>query len=327
MANIKHVAARAGVSTATVSKYLNGITVRKKNELAIENAIKELDYQLNNIARGLRTSKSHTIGILIPDLAFSFFTQMISDIENRLEDYGYSSIVCDYKSNPDLEAKKFKFLLSKQVDGIIMAPMDTAQEFTKDVTIPIVYIDQLLNDPSRDYVIVNNCGASYHAITYILSRGHKSVGLINGPMNTYTARERLKGYYNAFCDAGLQFDTNYIKFKNFDITSGYELTHELLDLPVPPTALFATNNDLTIGAILALNERKVMIGRDISLIGYDNFEIAMTLTPKLTIVSQPIEEISKVAVSTMLKRLRGEGPPCVTTLETELILQDSVKQL
>lgn len=318
---------RAGVSTATVSKYLNGTTVRKKNEIAIEEAIKELNYQLNTIARGLRTNKSHTIGILIPDLSFSFFTQIISDIENRLEDYGYSSIVCDYKSDPELEAKKFKFLLSKQVDGIISAPMNTKPDFTENVNIPIVYIDQLLDDPGKDYVIIDNSRASYNAVSHILANGHTKIGLINGPMSAYTARERLKGYYNAFCDAGIQFDSRYIKFKSYDISSGYELAHELLDLPDPPTAIFATNNDLTIGAILALNERKVIIGRDISFVGFDNFEIAMTLTPKLTIVSQPIEEIGKVVVTALLKRLKGESTPSVVKLDTDLIIQDSVVPL
>lgn len=310
-----------------MSKYLNGVTVRRKNEEAIKSAISELDYQLNNIARGLRTNKSHTIGILIPDLAFSFFAQTISEVENRLEEYGYSSIVCDYSSDRELEEKKFRFLLSKQVDGMIIAPTNTSPEYAKNVSIPIVYLDQLLDDPSRDYVIINNRGASYNAVKYILSLGHTKIGLINGPMSAYTARERLKGYYDAFCDAGLQFDSRYIKSQKYDISSGYALTYELLDLPDPPTAIFATNNDLTVGTILALNERNVQIGRDISLVGFDNFEIAMTLTPKLTIVSQPIEEISKTAVSVMLKRLSGEGTPCVNSFETDLLIQDSVIRL
>ena len=324
MANIKEVAQRAGVSTATVSKYLNGVTVKEKNKEAIDRAIRELDYSINPIARGLRTNRTHTIGILIPDLRFSFFTELVSDIENRLEDLGYSSIICDYKSSPELEEKKIGFLLSKQVDAIIIAPVNPSFEVTREVGVPIVYVDQMLDDPSRDYIVINNEKASYNAVKYIISKGHNRIGFINGPMSAYTARERLKGYYSAFCDAGMQFDSCYIKSGEFDIPSGYALTCELLDLPDPPTAIFATNSDLTTGAILALNERNCMIGRDVSLVGFDNLDIASVVTPKLTIVTQPIEAMGTATVSSLMMRLKGEGEPGVTMLDTELLIQGSV---
>lgn len=327
LANIKQVAELAGVSTATVSKYLNGVTVRDKNKEAIDRAIKELDYSINSIARGLRTSRSCTVGILIPDLRFSFFTAVISDIENRLEEHGYSTIICDYKSDPELEAKKIRFLLSKQVDAIIIAPVGPSYEATRDVGVPIVYIDQMLDDPSRDYVVVDNAKASYNALKHIISMGHERVGLINGPMSAYTARERLKGYYSALCDAGIAPDSRYIKSREYDIPSGHDLTCELLDLPEPPTAIFATNSDLTMGAVLALNERHASIGRDISLVGFDNFEVAEVVTPKLTIVSQPIEEIGAAAVSVLMRRLEDDGEPGVVMLETELVIQGSVSDI
>ncbi len=327
MANIKEVAQLAGVSTATVSKYLNGITVKEKNKESIDRAIRELDYRINTIARGLRTNRSSTVGLLIPDLRFSFFTQLITEIENMLEEFGYSAIVCDYKSDPAIEEKKIRFLLDKQVDALIIAPVNTSVAARRDIGVPIIYIDQLLDDRSRDYIILNNERASDSAVAYLISMGHTRIGIINGPMSAYTARERLKGYYSAFCDAGLSVDPRYIKNGRFDMHSGYVLASELLDSEEPPTAILATNSDITTGAVIAIKERGLTLGRDMSLVGFDNMEIARVLTPKLTIVMQPISEIGRATVMTLMKRLSGEGEPGITMLDGELVTQGSVADL
>ena len=327
MANIKEVAQLAGVSTATVSKYLNGVTVKEKNKESIDRAIKELNFRVNTIARGLRTNRSGTVGLLIPDLRFAFFTELISEIENALEEHGYSAIVCDYRSDPEIEEKKIRFLLDKQVDALIIAPVNTSADEGRDIDVPIIYLDQFIDEKPRDFILIDNARASAGAVSHLISMGHTRIGIINGPMSAYTARERLKGYYSAFCDAGQNVDTRYIKSGKFNVHSGYALTSELLDSEEPPTAILATNSDITTGAVIAVKERGLTIGKEISLVGFDNLEIARVLTPKLTIVMQPIAEIAKATVMTLMKRLSGEGEPGVTMLEAELVLQGSVADI
>lgn len=329
---IKDVAKYTGLSISTISKYLNGGNVLEPNKELIEKAIQKLDFKVNEMARGLKTSRSMTVGVLIPSLENIFFTSIVSHIESILLQEGYSTILCGYKESPELEEKKLQFLLDKMVDGIVMMPLFDNDDLVKMVIakgIPIVLIDRLINNISCDVVLVDNLNASYNAVEQLIVNGHRRIGIIVGPKNIYTAQERLKGYIRVLEDYCLEVDPCLIKYGDYKIQSGYDLLQELMGIDPPPTAIYVTNYEMTVGSIIAINENNIKIPEDLSLIGFDNLDLARIVRPPLSIVVQPVKQIGETAARVLLKRLRSDlsGFPLVARLKTELLLRDSIKKV
>lgn len=331
-ATIKDVAKYTGLSIATISKYLNGGNVLEENRKLIEEAIRALDFKVNEIARGLKTNKTMTIGVLIPDFNNLFFTTIVSNIENVLIKNGYSTILCDYKNDIELEKEKFNFLVNKQVDGIIIIPQGDIGGYIKEQlkkNIPLVLVDRALEDVECDTILVDNMNASYNAVEHLITRGHRRIGIIRGPDNIFTSIERLKGYIRVHKDYSMKIDESLVKKGDNDVESGYRCLNELMEMDVPPTAVYITNYEMTLGAIMAINERNVKVPDDLSVIGFDNLHIARIVKPPLTIVVQPMEQIGEVAANTVLKRIKGDmsNYPSMVRLKTELMINQSVKDL
>lgn len=331
-ATIKDVAKYTGLSIATISKYINGGNVLEKNRTLVDKAIKALDFKVNEIARGLKTNKSMTIGVLIPDFKNIFCTTIVSNIENVLLQNGYSTIICDYKQSSELEKEKFSFLVNKMVDGIITIPHGSNAGSIQNLlsrNVPVVLIDRALEGVGCDTVLVDNLNASYNAVEHLIIKGHKRIGIICGPDNIFTAGERLKGYVRVHEDYSMKTDESLIKKGDYEIDSGYKLLNELLELENPPSAVFVTNYEMTLGAIMALNERDIKIPEDLSIIGFDNLQMARIVKPLLSIIVQPMEQIGEAAANILLKRLKGDmsNYPFMLRLKTELQINKSVKEL
>ncbi len=329
---IKDVAKYTGLSISTISKYLNGGNVLEPNKKSIEEAIQALDFKVNEMARGLKTSRSMTVGVLIPSLENIFFTSIVSHIESILLQEGYSTILCDYKESPVLEEQKLQFLLDKMVDGIVMMPLTDNDDLIKTVIakeIPIVLIDRLINNINCDVVLVDNLNASYNAVEQLIMHGHRRIGIIVGPENVYTAQERLKGYIRVHKDYRLEVDPCLIKYGDYKMQSGYNLLKELIEIDPPPTAVYVTNYEMTVGSIIAINENNIKIPEDLSLIGFDNLDLARIVKPPLSVVVQPVQQIGETAAQVLLKRLRNDlgGFPLIARLKTELLLRDSIKKV
>lgn len=330
---IKDVAKATGLSIATISKFINGGNVLDNNKVLIENAIKELGFKVNEIARGLKTNKTMTIGVLIPDLKNVFCTTIVSIIENILIQNGYSTIICDYKQNSELEKMKLDFLVNKKVDGIITIPYDGSDaQGIQDLlnkNIPVVLIDRAIKGISCDTVLVDNLNASYDSVEQLIVKGHKRIGIICGPENIFTAEERLKGYIRVHEDYSMKIDDSLIKKGDYEIESGYSLLNELIDSDTPPTAVFVTNYEMTLGAIMAVNERNIKMPDELSFIGFDNLQMAKIVKPTLSIVVQPMELIGETAANILLRRLKGDMSnfPTMFRLKTELIIRDSIREL
>lgn len=331
-ATIKDVARRTGLSIATISKYINGGNVLEQNKELIENAIRELGFKVNEMARGLKTSKTMTVGILIPNLEQIFSTSIVSSMEDMLLKHGYSTIICDYRENPELEKEKLNFLVNKMVDGIVMMPLNISPSCIQEVMdgkIPIILIDRILKDISTDVVLVDNLNASYDAVEQLIIKGHRRIGIICGPENIYTAQERLKGYLRVHEDYSLEVHNELVKYGDYKLENGYELLKELVSLDYPPTALYVTNYEMTMGAIIAINENNIKVPEQLSIIGFDNLEMARVVKPPLSIVVQPMKQIGETAAQILLKRLNGDlgGFPVMHRLKTEILIKNSVKQL
>lgn len=327
MATIKEVARMAGVSTATVSKYLNGVNLKERNRIAVQNAIETLDYKLNPTAQGLRKGKTMTIGVLLPELNNLFAMSIVSVIEDILIKKGYSTIICYYKSDKNQEFKKLHFLLNKMVDGIIAMPYYLKSEDFKNIKIPVVFVDR---KPHEDCscVLIDNKEASYEATQHFIKNGHSKIGILLGPRDVYTAKERYKGYCDAFTDNGIPLVERYVMSGEYDVMSGHDMTLELIRQKDCPTAIFATNYELTLGAVIALNEKNINIPDEISFIGFDNLELAQVVKPRITIVAQPVQQLGKEVARLILESIENnQRRKSMIELKANLIVQDSVKRI
>lgn len=329
---IKDVAKLANVSIATVSKYINGITVKEQNRRAIDEAVKALNYKVNTIARGLKTNRTMTVGVLIPSLENIFATSIVSHIEKVLLQNGYSTIICDFNQDVSLENGKFDFLIEKFVDGIIIMPLGISEERIRtalEKDIPIVMIDRAMKGCECDVVLADNLNASYNAVEQLITRGHKEITIICGPQSIYTAEERLKGYLRVHEDYNMKVNEDNIKYGDYEIQSGYDIMKDILGGGSPPTAVFITNYEMTLGAVMAINESNVKVPEELSVIGFDNLQLAKVVKPNLAIVVQPIQQIGESAANLILKRLKGDKSnfPAMLRLKTEIFPGESVRSI
>ncbi len=306
-ATIKDVAKLAGVGLATVSSYINGGSVREHNRIKIENAIKELNYEANEIARGLKTNKSKTIGIIIPELDSNFYAAICMKIEDILRPLGYAIIITDSRSNKEREDEAIDFLQKKRVDGLIIVPSTKNSEKIKAFSAsgcPVVLLDRLL--PGIEgcaSVIIDNIQAASVATNRLIDAGHKNIGIIIGPEEIFTSTERKKGYRKALEDNNITYREELVVHGNYTISGGMSATTKLIEQNSDLTAIVLTNYDMTIGAIITLNERGIKVPKELAIIGFDSNDFAKALTPVLEVVVQPLDEIAKNAADALLTRL------------------------
>jgi LacI family transcriptional regulator len=327
-ATLKDIARVTGLSLATLSKYLNGGNVLDKNRAAIETAIETLGYQVNTMARSLKTRRSMTVGVLIPDLENAFSTSIVSSLENRLLQAGYSTLICDYRQSEQLEQEKFDFLAERQIDGLVMMPLGGCADRLSHLQsrqVPVVLIDRPVRGCTCDVVLINNRAAACAAVSRLLQAGHRRIGIVSGPRGIHTADERLQGYHEALLAAGLAIDDDLVREGRYDAESGYHQTLALLQVTPSPTALFVTNHEMTFGSILALQARSISIPDQLSVIGFDNQILAKVLKPPLSIVLQPIRQIGETAAEILLERMQGrQGQPEIRLLAAAFIEGGSV---
>lgn len=321
----KDIQKMTGLSLSTISKYFNGGNMREQNRLAVEKAIAELDFRVNDLARGLKSRRSRTIGVLLPELNSTFHTAIIAEVEKILRRHGYGTIICDSHLDAAQEQQALQFLMDKMVDGIIAVPYDKTGKslaIAKEREIPVVLIDRLL--PGYDAVILDNEGASRLAVQEFIACGHREIGLLCGPDGIYTMRARRRGFEHALREYGLS--ARHIVSGQVTVQGGYESAMLLLRGPQRPTAVFCSNYEITLGTVIALNECNLHVPDQISLIGFDNLELAQVVKPALTMVVQPMQEIASAAASRMLCLLEGPSnkTPQIKTLCAELVRGQSV---
>lgn len=334
MATIKDLAKKTGLGLGTISKYLNGGNLREENRVAIEAAIEELGFTVNEFARGLKTSRSRTIGVIIPELSNLFITSIITVVEDILRKSGYAVIICDCRTDTEEEKEAVRFLLQKRVDGIINMPVNQDGSHlvpALEKEIPVVLLDRMVTQSQNglDAVLVDNASASCKATQALIQAGHKNIGILLGPKDIYTSSQRLQGYRKALEQNSLPFQPKYCAFSDYTVQGGYESMKHLISLS-GLTSVFVTNYEMTLGAIISLNELSVAIPQQISIIGFDNLHLAKAIQPQLTIVTQPVEEIGTHTAEILLQRLAPEGkntPSRLVTLSAKLVPGGSVAKI
>jgi LacI family transcriptional regulator len=332
---VHDVAKHAGVAVGTVSRYLNGYKLLEENRLKIEQAIEELGFKENLIAKGLKRNRSMTIGVIIPQYRAVFFMVVTTFLEHILATKNYSLLLCNYENDLQLLQHKLRFAKERFVDGLILFPsyagaetIPLLEEYVADNT-PVIFVDQLLPGFETDTVIVDNAHASFRAVEKLILEGHKRIAIVNGYPNVYVYRERLRGYYDAMQTYDLPVDENWVKAGSFIGAGEYARIKQLFTSPEPPTAIYATNYHATIGTVIALHDLHLRIPEDVSLIGFDYFDPMDAIEPALTLVEQPIERIAETAAELMLRRIKGDYSdfPAMITLNTKMLIRDSVRPL
>ncbi len=330
MATIKDIAKETGLGLATISKYINGGNVRPENKLLLDAAIEKLDFRINEMARSLKTQKSKMVGIVIPKLSNMFTTTIIEEIENILSRSGYATMIMNYHGDEKSEEEIFNFMLSRNVDGLVYMPVNkktpNLEKFINKGT-PAVLVDRQLPDINTDFVGVDNFLAGKNATKLLIKNGHKKIGIIAGPYSLKTTRDRLCGYKNALEDNKIKINDEYIMQAGFNIEDGYKAMKTLLEKNTKITAVFTTNYEMTIGAVMAINEKNIKIPKDISFIGFDNLELASVLSPKLTTVCQPLKDIATHASTLLLERMKKSSSSNQIILNCYIEEGKSIKKL
>ncbi len=334
-ATMKDIARATGLGLATISSYLNGGNVREKNRLLIEQAIKELHFEVNEVARGLKTNRTKVIGIIIPELNNIFCAEIITEVEDVLRNHGYATMICDCRTDEKREAEAVEFLYHRRVDGLLIMPAGNKgaylQRFAKAEK-PVVMIDRKMQRAAGDCVLVDNQGAARDAVKRLIKAGHTRIGILAGPEEVYTAEERLRGYRMALKEAGIPEESSLTERGNYTIRGGSEGMRRLVQKNPVMTAVFVSNYEMTMGAIIEANELGIAIPERLSIIGFDNLEFAKASSPRLSIVTQPTREIGRKAAELMLRRLAEPGmekEPAYETirLKTSYVEGKSVKVL
>ena len=333
-ATIKDLSRETGLGLATISKYLNGGTVREHNRLLIEAAVKKLHYVPNEVARSLKTRQTRAIGVIIPELSNAFITSIISSMEDILRHHDYAVIVCDCRSDPQREREAVEFLMHRRVDGLINMATDTTGAHLKSALsagIPVLLIDRLIESlrGKVSAVVIDNIHAATQAVRKLTDLGHRRIGLILGSPNLYTTEQRLTGYLKALAEAGIAPSDEYIRYGDYTMDGGYQAVKTLLGLEHRPTALFVTNFEMTLGAMLALQRSGIEVPKDLSVIGFDKLELFGEIFPNLALIRQPQLSIGREAANLMLDMLtdRDIFAPRIVTLTTELTEGTSVRAL
>ena len=331
---MKDLSRETGLGLATISKYFNGGTVREKNRILIEAAVKKLHYVPNEVARSLKTQHSRVIGVIIPELSNAFITSIISSMEDILRKHDYAVIVCDCRSDAKREKDAVEFLLHRRVDGLINMATDTTGAHLKAPLasgIPVLLIDRLIESlrGKVSAVIIDNVHAASQAVEKLTGLGHRQIGLVLGSPDLYTTNQRLTGYLNALKEAGIKPTEEYIRYGDYTMDGGYQAVLDLLKLKNRPTALFVTNFEMTLGTMLALQHSGVRVPEDLSVIGFDKLELFGEIFPNLTLIRQPQLSIGREAANLMLDMLSNEenGGCRIVTLTTELTEGSSVRPL
>jgi LacI family transcriptional regulator len=329
MVTIADVAKRAGVSKMTVSRVINGSGyISQETRERVEKAIQELDYIPNSLARSLRFKRTRTIGLVLTDITNPFFTTLARGVEDAASEHGFSVIFCNTDESGEEESRYVNVLTQKQVDGLLLVPTAGTPDsimFLENRRLPFVLLDRRVPDHRVDVVRCDSEQAAFVLVNHLLSLGHQRIAALGGSAHITSSTDRVAGYRRALHAAGLEHEARRAFFSSFTIEGGYLAAKKALAMQPSPTALFAANNFIAIGAFRALREAGLGVPDDLSLVSFDDLPVVIGSDPFLTIVEQPAYDMGYRATQLLLERLEDNGPaePQDIILPVKLIIRAS----
>ncbi|ELY2741931.1 ribose operon transcriptional repressor RbsR [Cronobacter turicensis] len=305
---MKDVARLAGVSTSTVSHVINKDRfVSEAIRLRVEDAIRTLNYAPSALARSLKLNQTRTIGMLITASSNPFFSELVRGVERSCFERGYSLVLCNTDGDEQRMNRNLETLLQKRVDGLLLLCTETHQPspaiMKRYPAIPTVMMDWSPFDGDSDVIQDNSLLGGDIATRYLIDKGYTRIACVTGPLDKTPARLRLEGYRAAMQWAGLPVAEGYEVIGDFEFAGGLRAMQSLLALPEPPQAVFMGNDAMAVGAYQALYQAGLRIPQDIALVGYDDIELASYMTPPLTTIHQPKDELGELAIDVLIHRM------------------------
>lgn len=328
---IKDIANMAGVSTATVSRILNGKSVVKDStKQRVQEIMQDLNYHPNAVARSLQVERIFTIGIVIPDIANTYHSEVFRGVEEVARAEGYSTLIYNTDYEVEKERDALHLLRSKKVDGLILQVSNRVTDECKSLVemgYPIVLLGQFLEGVACPKVGCNNFSSAYTMTEYLIKAGHTAIAHVGGHRETCTGVQRMQGYMSAMENYGLTVRPEWNLHTNYSLSDAYDQTKKMLEQAELPTAIFAANDSIAVGCYQAIWEKGLRIPEDISLAGHDDMSFATILRPKLTTMRQKKREIGRIAARKLLASLHMEKPlgTDIVIVPTELVERDSVR--
>jgi LacI family transcriptional regulator len=322
------VAHRAGVSISTVSHVLNKTrTVAPETIQAVQDAIDELGFTPNILARALVRARTSTIGVALSAITNIYFGEVVRGMQAECTRSGYFLFLTDTADQPDHQLEVIRALHERRLDGMVLAhvpdPDNRAVRYLEKHKVPVVFVDRAI-DGQFDQVLVENRKAMQNLVTHLAGHGHKRIGLVSGIKGLATSIERIEGYQAGLKEAGLPFNERFLECGESEIDPAYEAVFRLMQLRRPPTAIVSANNKMTLGMVRALKAIDLHIPKDIAIAAFDDFEWADSFDPSLTALAQPCQEMGIRAIKLLLRRIeKPQRRPIRIVLEPELRIRHS----
>jgi LacI family transcriptional regulator len=327
-ASIYDVARESGVSVFTVSAVVNKKAhVGKRLRERVEAAIRKLNYRPNLIARSLAKRRTHTIGMIVPDIGNPFFPMVVRGAEDAAQKHGYNLLLCNSDDILDKEERAVELLLSQRVDGILLTK--AAEDFRpsvwqmiKEVNIPFVLVMRTYPKLTNDAVITDDYHGAYEAVCHLARAGRRRIGLISGPLRISNAKERWQGFHDALKAEGLAYDSKLVIEGDYRIESGFRGGHALLSYR--PDGVYVANHLMTIGLLKAAEEMGLSCPEDFGLVSFDDYPWLSIFRPRLTTVELPKHQLGSEAAELLIRRITGDTSKAVVRkLQPELRVRES----
>jgi LacI family transcriptional regulator len=325
------VAEAAGVAVGTVSRYLNGLTVRRANRDQIERAIDALGYRRNAVAAAMKTDLTHMVGLMVPTFD-DFHGVMLEYLAHDIRRTGRALLTYCHGADPRIMQEGLDFFATQRIDALIMtgeeALHDAVENLIADGT-PVIFYNNDLKGLAADRVFVDNRGASRRAVNHLLDLGHRRVGIISGQQHDSSGLERFEGYGLALADAGIPLDERFVVQGGWTVDGGYHGLTNLMALEEPPTAVFAASYPMAVGALGWIKEHGVKLPEDLSLVSFDDVPLFRLHEAGITAVAQPLAKIADSITSLLVSRLShaADERPRTLTLDCDIILRGSTRRL
>jgi LacI family transcriptional regulator len=308
--NINIVAKEAGVSTATVSRALNGnSSIKDSTRQKILEVADRYDYRPSHLARGLMTKRTDTIGLILPELADDFFMQVVNSIDEEVHKVNNFLMVASSHSQRDSIETMMDFMASGRVDGVlIMAPkiQGRVQYLSRKKNKPVVYLNSCKCKTESVNFTVDNYGGAKSVVQHLISHGYKRIAIIKGPKGNCEADDRALGFQDALLENGIDIDEELMINGDFRVNTGYHGFLRLFNQKRKPEAIFAANDMMAVGIFQAANSLSISIPKDVAVAGFDDIYLSKVLIPRLTTVHVPIADLASNAVQYLIKMINGE---------------------
>lgn len=334
---INDIAEKVGVSHATISRVLNNSGyVKDETREKVLKAIKELNYTPSAIARSLSTSKTNTIGVIVPDINNLFFGDIIKGITEIADEHSLNIILCDTDEDKDKELKAINVLKEQRIQGLIITPTfyknsgnSENLNTLRNLGIPIILIDGHVEYLDFSGVFIDHIKGAYDGTAALIEAGHRKVAIITGDMNSRPAKERLIGYEKALEANNIPIEKEYIFYGNYKYETAYEITKQILKMDNRPTAIFVSSNTMILGCIKAFYEEKLNIPKDMAIIGFDKVDILNIIGMNISFINGPSIELGRIGMKMLLENLNSKERKEIkrVTILPELLLKGSEKYI